>query len=226
MTESLRILAFGAHPDDLETYLGATLLCMARLGCSMTIVLATDGEAGTLQPSEGTRVDEQLASLEWFQRQTGSMPALHRLCFEDASLSTCTDLRDACKAMIRMHEPHLVIAPSERDVHHDHRALACALSADVRVDVRWLDAEAASATHALVLSEAAHREKRSWMHNHASQFPAPNGSRAHLPGGRDIEERILERDAACGARLGHDFAEPIEVCARLPDALADLWRCL
>ncbi|MCB9880229.1 MAG: PIG-L family deacetylase [Planctomycetes bacterium] len=226
MTESLRILAFGAHPDDLETYVGAALLCMARLGCSMTFVLATDGEAGTLQPSEGTRVDEQLASLEWFQRQTGTLPAFHRLCFVDASLSTCTDLRDACKAMIRMHEPHLVIAPSEDDAHQDHRALACALSADVGVHVRWLDAEAASATHALVMDEATHCEKRTWMRHHLSQFPAPDGSRAHLPSGRDIEERILERDAACGTRLGHDFAEPIEVCARLPNALADLWSTL
>ena len=43
----LDILAFGAHPDDVELFAGGTLAKMAALGHSTGVVDMTRGELGT-----------------------------------------------------------------------------------------------------------------------------------------------------------------------------------
>ncbi len=43
----LDILAFGAHPDDVEISAGATLLKYAREGKKIGIIDLTEGELGT-----------------------------------------------------------------------------------------------------------------------------------------------------------------------------------
>ncbi|RPI99153.1 MAG: PIG-L family deacetylase, partial [Chloroflexi bacterium] len=41
-----RVLAVGAHPDDLEILCGGTLARYARQGDHVTMAIATDGSAG------------------------------------------------------------------------------------------------------------------------------------------------------------------------------------
>ena len=48
----LDILAFGAHPDDVEISCGATLLKYAKEGKSIGIIDLTEGELGTRGSSE------------------------------------------------------------------------------------------------------------------------------------------------------------------------------
>ena len=43
----LDILAFGAHPDDVEISAGATLLKYAREGKKIGVIDLTEGELGT-----------------------------------------------------------------------------------------------------------------------------------------------------------------------------------
>ena len=46
LTTGTRLLAFAAHPDDLEYYVGGSLAAYAARGGHVTAVLATDGERG------------------------------------------------------------------------------------------------------------------------------------------------------------------------------------
>ena len=48
----LDILAFGAHPDDVEISCGATLLKYAKEGKSIGIIDLTEGELGTRGSAE------------------------------------------------------------------------------------------------------------------------------------------------------------------------------
>ena len=69
-----RVLAFGAHPDDLEVYMGGTLIVLVKGGARLRAVVATDGERGTLQPLHGTRRDEHprsITAIEVVHRVTG-----------------------------------------------------------------------------------------------------------------------------------------------------------
>ena len=46
MTEPLRIMAIGAHPDDIEFSCVGTLARWAKLGSRVVYVLCTSGDAG------------------------------------------------------------------------------------------------------------------------------------------------------------------------------------
>ncbi len=55
MTETVEILAVGAHPDDVELGCGGTLALLARQGRSVGILDLTRGEAGTREAARGAR---------------------------------------------------------------------------------------------------------------------------------------------------------------------------
>ena len=42
----MRILAIGAHPDDLEIYAWGSLCAWAEMGAELVLAVATDGAAG------------------------------------------------------------------------------------------------------------------------------------------------------------------------------------
>ena len=46
----MRILAIGAHPDDLEIYAWGTLCAWAAMGAELVLAVATDGAAGGQAP--------------------------------------------------------------------------------------------------------------------------------------------------------------------------------
>ncbi|CAM01870.1 hypothetical protein SACE_2579 [Saccharopolyspora erythraea NRRL 2338] len=48
----MRVLAIGAHPDDVELLCGGTLALYVDAGAQVTIAIATNGEVGS---SHGTR---------------------------------------------------------------------------------------------------------------------------------------------------------------------------
>lgn len=63
-----RVLAIGAHPDDIEFGCGATLARWARAGAHVELLVLTDGSKGTWDPDAdidalvATRRDEQRAA--------------------------------------------------------------------------------------------------------------------------------------------------------------------
>lgn len=116
----LRIVAVGAHPDDVELSMGGLLLRFARAGHHVAVVVATDGAAG----GKGA---PGLAAIRAREARAGAdrMGAtLQSLGFPDGRLAWRPDAMAAIGAAVAGHTPNLVITHAENDYHPDHRAVA------------------------------------------------------------------------------------------------------
>ena len=110
------VLAFGAHPDDVELGCGGTLLSLRERGYRFAIVDLTAGEKGSRGTRE-TRAAEAKAAAE-------RMGATGRECLglpDTRVEATAGAIRLAVEA-IRKWRPRLVIAQNPTDEHPDHAA--------------------------------------------------------------------------------------------------------
>nr|WP_052015469.1 bacillithiol biosynthesis deacetylase BshB1 [Halalkalibacter hemicellulosilyticus] len=112
---SLDLLAFGAHPDDIEIGMGGTLAKYAKAGYKVGICNLTNAELssnGTVQirQEEAERASKQLGVCKRIQ-----------LSFRDRGLKYITeeDLRKVV-SLIRQFQPKVIFAPFEIDRHPDH----------------------------------------------------------------------------------------------------------
>jgi bacillithiol biosynthesis deacetylase BshB1 len=108
------VIAFGAHPDDVELSVGGTLLSMAAKGYSTAIVDMTRGELGTRGTPQirASEAEAAAALLKVTQRRNLMIPDGH------VNLSDIT--RAAVIGVIREWKPTLILAPLEHDLHPDH----------------------------------------------------------------------------------------------------------
>jgi bacillithiol biosynthesis deacetylase BshB1 len=121
-TTMVDILAFGAHPDDVEFGCGGILAKAASEGKSIVIVDLTLGDKGTngnpqLRKAEGEAAAAVIGAKRYY------------LNFKDCEVYDTYEGRLELVRVIREHQPRLVIAPvwnGERN-HPDH--LACGLMA-------------------------------------------------------------------------------------------------
>ena len=113
-TETVEILAVGAHPDDVELGCGGTLALLARRGRSVGILDLTRGEAGTRGTPE-TRAAEAAESAR-------ILGARFRdgLDLGDGNLRTDRAAELEVVDVIRRRRPRLVLAPLPSDRHPDH----------------------------------------------------------------------------------------------------------
>jgi N-acetylglucosamine malate deacetylase 1 len=133
----MRILAIGAHPDDLEIYAFGTLSAWAAMGADLTLAIATDGaRGGTAPAAEMTRrrAAETATALAPLGRP------LH-LDFPDGALRADTALEDRLRDLIRDSAPDLLVTHAPNDYHADHRALSAAAlqAAGFSVPVLFMD---------------------------------------------------------------------------------------
>jgi LmbE family N-acetylglucosaminyl deacetylase len=121
-----RVMAIGAHPDDVELEAGGTLAKWSRLGSVITLVVCTDGGAG----SRNRDVDMDAVVKRRRQEQTAAADCLgvqHVVMLEypDGGLEDCTEFRGALVRLIREHRPDVVLShdprTSNRFIHRDHR---------------------------------------------------------------------------------------------------------
>jgi bacillithiol biosynthesis deacetylase BshB1 len=108
------ILAFGAHPDDVELGCGGTLVALARKGYRFGLCDLTRGEAGTRGTPE-TRAVEAL-------RAAAILGAAFRFPLDlgDGALRTDRAAELEVIGIVRRARPRLVLAPWESDRHPDH----------------------------------------------------------------------------------------------------------
>jgi len=116
------ILAFGAHPDDIEISCGGTLLRYRSERKNIAIVDLTQGELGTRGSAQIRMQESKEASqkLGLTERVNLGMPDGF---FEESEASLRSIIQE-----IRHFKPQLILANSVRDRHPDH-ARAAALVA-------------------------------------------------------------------------------------------------
>ncbi|MFN0006811.1 MAG: bacillithiol biosynthesis deacetylase BshB1 [Planctomycetota bacterium] len=112
----LDVLVVAAHPDDAEISVGGTMLRLSRARKRVGVVDLTRGEMGT----RGSAADRA--------RETEAASALlglavrHNLDLPDGRVLPTIEARERLAAIIREHQPEVLLAHSTDDLHPDHRA--------------------------------------------------------------------------------------------------------
>jgi len=114
MMRTCDLLAFGAHPDDVEIGMGGTIAKYARRGYRAVICDLTKAELS----SNGT-VDERQEEAAEAARRLGVSERLN-LELPDRGLSVEQEAIRRIVAVIRRYRPRLVFAPYWEDRHPDH----------------------------------------------------------------------------------------------------------
>ena len=117
--EPVRIIAFGAHPDDCDLGAGGLAAKYAALGFKVKFVSLTNGDAG-----HQTQGGEELAK----RRRSEAQEAGRRIGIEyevlnnhDGKLLPTLDVREQVIREIRQWKADVVIGPRPNDYHPDHR---------------------------------------------------------------------------------------------------------
>jgi len=112
-----RILAIGAHPDDVEIGVGGTLAQHQRHGDHVTILTLSRGKQG------GDEL-HRAAEAEAAARTLGARLVLGDL--EDTSIPEAGRTVQLIESIIAELQPDIVYVHSSHDVHQDHRAVHAA----------------------------------------------------------------------------------------------------
>jgi N-acetylglucosamine malate deacetylase 1 len=118
----MRVLAVGAHPDDLEILCGGTLARYVQDGHHVTMCVATDGTAGhkKIKPKElgAIREREARAAAQVIGADFLWLGFTDELVFDDEG--TRLTFVDA----IRQARPDMIITHTSTDYHPDHRTVS------------------------------------------------------------------------------------------------------
>ncbi|WP_439130988.1 bacillithiol biosynthesis deacetylase BshB1 [Polaribacter sp.] len=110
----LDILAFGAHPDDVELGCGATIAKEIALGKKVGIVDLTRGELGT-RGSADLRATEAKNAADIL-----GVSVRENLGFADGFFTNDKNHQLEIIKMIRKYQPEIVLCNSVKDRHIDH----------------------------------------------------------------------------------------------------------
>lgn len=108
------ILAFGAHPDDVELGCGGTLAKEIAAGKTVAIVDLTQGELGTRGSAELRMVEATNAA------KVLGVHARENLKMADGFFVNDKEHQLEVIKMIRKYQPEIVICNAKRDRHIDH----------------------------------------------------------------------------------------------------------
>lgn len=115
-TANRRVLAIGAHPDDLELACGGTLSRLADSGYEVHTLVMSPGSVGgnaQVRPGEATRGAQLMGATK-----------CEVLDFPDTRLSTrAAELVQAIEARIKSFNPDIILTHSANDQHQDHAAV-------------------------------------------------------------------------------------------------------
>ncbi|GAB4275162.1 MAG: bacillithiol biosynthesis deacetylase BshB1 [Coriobacteriia bacterium] len=204
----------GAHPDDVEIGMGATVASMAASGIRVVLVDLTDGEP-TPHGDRRMRMTESAKAA----RELG---AATRVCLDlpNRELTDSVDARRALAAVLREERPRWVFSPYPLDAHPDHVA-ASAIAVAARFYAKLTKTDMPGEPHypprlyqyyamhlrtpvvpSFVVSVPEGREqKMRALAAYESQF-GPQTGNAGLP------ERVDAWGRHWGAYVGSEFAEP------------------
>lgn len=217
------ILAFGAHPDDVELGCGGTIAKMISEGKTVAIVDLTRGELGT-RGTEETRKKEAEKAAEILK-----ISARENLEMKDGFLQNSEDYQMRIVKMIRKYKPEIVFANAIDDRHPDHAkgaklvSDACFLSGLVKIEseyegekqevwrpkhifhfIQWKEIEP---DFVIDISDFMDKKIESCL-AYSSQFYDPNSQEPVTPiATKDFLESLTYRAQNLGRLSGCEYAE-------------------
>ena len=235
----LNILAFGAHPDDVELGCGGTLAKEVANGKKVGIVDLTRGELGTRGTAE-TRFEEATNAAKIL-----GITTRHNLGFLDGFFTNDKSHQLEVIKIIRRYQPEIVICNAIDDRHIDHGkgsklvSDACFLSGLLKVEtkhegeiqnpwrpkgvyhyIQWKDIEPDIAVDITGFMD----KKMESVLAYKTQFFDPNSNEPETPiSSKNFTDSIKYRARNLGRLVSAEFAEGFTV-ERYPavDSLFDL----
>ena len=219
----LDILAFGAHPDDVELGCGATIAKEISLGKKVGIVDLTRGELGT-RGSADLR-DKEAANAAKILGVT----VRENVCFADGFFLNDKEHQLEVIKMIRKYKPDVVLCNAIDDRHIDHPkgsnlvSDACFLSGLLKIEtevegmqqekwrpkqvyhyIQWKNIEPDFVVDVTGFIDI----KTKAVLAYSSQFYNPNSNEAETPiTSRNFTDSINYRAKDLGRLIGVDYAE-------------------
>lgn len=117
--DKLRIVVFGAHPDDAQYKAGGTAAKWAKLGHHVKLVSVTNGDIGHWQSAGGPLAQRRLAEVKKADAIIGATTEV--LDIHDGELLPTLENRQRFIRIIRQWNADIVIAHRPWDYHPDHR---------------------------------------------------------------------------------------------------------
>ena len=115
----LRIIAFGAHPDDCELQVGGTGALWAAQGHKVKFVSVTNGDIGHWREAGGPLAQRRKEEVLEAARILGVTTEV--LDIHDGELLPTLEVRKMITTLIREWNADLVLGPRPNDYHPDHR---------------------------------------------------------------------------------------------------------
>ena len=219
----LDILAFGAHPDDVELGCGATIAKEISLGKKVGIVDLTRGELGT-RGSADLR-DKEAANAA----KILGISVRENVCFADGFFLNDKEHQLEVIKMIRKYKPDVVLCNAIDDRHIDHPkgsklvSDACFLSGLLKIEtevegmqqekwrpkqvyhyIQWKNIEPDFVVDVTGFIDI----KTKAVLAYSSQFYNPNSNEAETPiTSRNFTDSINYRAKDLGRLIGVDYAE-------------------
>ena len=120
----MKLLAIGAHPDDIEIFMyGFIAQCFSR-GDEIFLTIATDGTAGDLNTSQDLKLIRYNEAKEGLKKLGNP----YFLNLPDGKLSACLEARSIIYNHISDINPDIIVTHAPEDYHPDHRALSLYVS--------------------------------------------------------------------------------------------------
>ncbi len=230
MMNQVDILAFGAHPDDVEISAGGTLAKHIALGKKVALVDLTRGELGTRGTAE-TRDGEAKDAMTVLGVEQRINLDLGDGFFEHTQSNLIKVIE-----MIRLFQPELVLANATEDRHPDHAkgaklvADACFLSGLPKIKTQYQGHEQKAwrpkkLIHYIqdryirpdfVIDVTPYVEKKfDVLKCYRTQFYDPNSTEPQTPiSGKEFFDFLESRMRQYGREIGVEFAEGF-TCSRI-----------
>ena len=223
----LDILAFGAHPDDVELGCGGTILKEVSLGKKVGIIDLTRGELGT-RGSKEIRDEEAKQAAKLL-----GVSVRENLNMRDGFFVNDEAHQLEVIKMIRKYQPEIVLCNAIADRHIDHGkgsklvSDACFLSGLIKIETQ-VDSEVQNAWRPkvvyhyiqwenikpdFVVDITGYNEKRvAAILAYGSQFYNPNSSEPETPiATKNFLESLSYRNQDLGRLVGVNYAEGFTV---------------
>jgi N-acetylglucosamine malate deacetylase 1 len=115
----LRIIAFGAHPDDCELQVGATAAMWAKKGHHVLLVSVTNGDIGHWREAGGPLARRRKMEVDEAHKILGVQGVVFDV--HDGELLPTLENRRMITRLIREWKADLVLSHRPNDYHPDHR---------------------------------------------------------------------------------------------------------